>query len=476
MKSNLIHQMEPQIRLCLIAGAESKVEIKNGRFTIEGPASKSYANYVEFVFTFANVSQVFCASSGQECIDQLSLNQSDFALAAFSIHDTSGNFSVPVPAYPTTLNFFSGYNLFRYQAEQTLAQKKALGVLENFTSFSPIIYALINLWMLTLLLIVFFRVLLMQRRPAHVKALVRSLKSFVRMGTGRSKRGLLLSLNLNLGLFFLVTPFCLLFKTNQVILKEPKLIKTYEEIMNKRVQMVYTKLGISETEFFNLGSNTRKGKVMQMVHEYFNLNSRLITLDRSPETFDLIGELAKGIVENKLVILGSDAITEALRQIFCSWSSEPNLYQVLSFRDPHQEEMIVGYTFRVSNPPRRLVRMLLYAFEAHIPSTLSTLLNNYVGIEMLPNPEGHRHRQLLLCQMKHLAPYHKEQVAAADMAFFLPFIFINFALISLSLTLLALEKVIFSGTRRRRMRRRILRHYPIVKLKNPRTCLGWATI
>ena len=428
------------MRLCMSVGMMYDVKFKeNGRFTIEGTAAKSMSYYIQFGINLTkNMTEAFFAESHEECLERFRLNQSDFSLNRFSIHDTSGKYSAPVPSYSSSLNIVSGYNLHTYEQEQHVFSKKMPSVLHNFASYSNKIYVLTALFMLSLFLIIWTNVFIVQKRCCLKRTVRKALKYFITFIMNGSDRWYLPSLVLTMGLFLLVTPFCILFKTKQVVVDEPPMITNYRKIIDQRVQMIYTGLGTNESDFFKLGSNSRHANSMNEILEYFHSNSRLFKLEVTPHTHNLLLTLSKGIVQGKNVIIGSDEVTEPMRQLFCSWTLGDDLYQMLSFRDPKQEEIILGFIFG-RYPSKNLVKRLRHTFEAHIPSVLLKIFDNYEGIELLLTSPEHRQRQLFLCQQRTLIAHRKEEVSPTDLSFFLPFFATLLVPILTSITLFRVE-------------------------------------
>lgn len=448
-------------RLCHTTAPTTKIEIRpNRQVRVYGPTPKSDAKYIEFAMSLVNVSEVICVESNEDCVDKFLKNQSDFSLNTLNIHNTSGKYSAPIPSYSSSLSILSGYNMDKYLQQEQSFSKNMQSVLANFTSYSIIIYACIILWMLSLFLIIWTNVLMVQRRRHMVRAILKSLGYFFTFIKSGSSRWFLPALVLNFGVFLLVTPFCILFKTKQVVVDDPKMITNYKQIIDERVQMVQTGVG-DLSEFFKLGTLSQRENFMAEFVEYFQFNSLKVRLDPSPQTFDLLGNLSHAIVEGKQVVIGSDQIMEPLRQIFCSWTIE-ELYQMFAFRDPKQEELILGYIFPIENPPtEQLIKRLRHTFEAHLPSVLLKIFDNYAGIEMLPTSPEHRQRQLFLCQQRTLIPHRRKESLPADLFFFLPFFSVLFDLILVSIFIFAIELIVgFScrcfgrkGSRKRRSRR-----------------------
>ena len=410
--------MLPEIRLCFPTGDDSKVELKSGRLTVEGPAAKTNINWISFFLKLGNVTQLAAPSTNADCMERFERNQSDFAFGSYDIHDTKGKYSVPVPAFPLSLHFLSGYNVYEYQKEQDNWER--MGVLQNFESYQPAVYALGAVWLIALFAAVTLKVVPRYKRLCLVRVLERSLNYFCLLKDARCKRWRLLSLLLHMPLFFLVTPFCILFKTNQVVTKEPSLITSYEQIMSQKVQVIYSHTRMNDTDFLKQQTDT-KGGTMDRMWKYFQSNSLHVSPNRDPDALGLITKLSQGIVDNKFVFLASLDVAEGFRQAFCSWSVNPNYYQILMYHDPHQREIIAGYAFRALQPPKVLVKRLRSTFEMHIPSTLVSVMDNYYGLEIFPNSDAHNQHQLSLCQRKSVVQHQKEELLANDFQFFASF-------------------------------------------------------
>ena len=399
--------MLPEIRICFPTGVDSKVVLKSDGFTVESPAAKTMSNWISFFLKLGNVTQLVTVRTNADCIDRFERNQSDFSLGYYDIHDTKGKYFAPVPGFPMSLHFLSGYNVYEYQKEQDNWVKQKMGVLQNFKSYQPAVYALGTVWLIVLFAAVTLRVVQICKRPRLVRVLNKSFNYFCFLKDARCKRWRLLSLLFYTALFFLVTPFCILFKTNQVVTKEPPLITSYEQIMSQKAQVVYSHMHMNDTDLLKQQTDSKAGGTMDRMWKYFQSNSRHVLPDRNPEALEMMTKLSQGIVDNKLVFLASLEMAKGFRQVFCSWAVYPNYYQVMMYHDPHQREIIAGFPFRMLQPPKVLVKRLRGAFEMHIPSTFVSAIENYAGLELLPNSNAHKQRQLLLCQRKSVVQHHQ---------------------------------------------------------------------
>lgn len=212
--------------------------------------------------------------------------------------------------------------------------------------------------------------------------------------------------------------------------------------MKRQVDIVYSTFRPNPQEYLQLSADTSDEDVMERMRKYYAGHFRGIKMDRSLKTFDAIANWTKKIVQNQMVFMGSDVIAEAFRQIVCSWSVHPSFIQVMKFRDSHQGEVLTGFHFRVPRPPKNLVNKLWHAFEGHIPFNMANSVNNYIGIELLPDFPHHRQRQLLLCQRQTAVKFQKDQVFASDAYFFTPFFEFLLILIFIASIALLIEKCV----------------------------------
>lgn len=413
--------------------------IRNGRYSLDGVGVKSLVKWIDFALQLANVSQLVTVQTSDHCVERFVKNQSDFSLGYYNLMDESDNFTVATPAYSLSLHFLSGYNIHKYEKEQNRSRINEQGVMANLNSYPPMVYLLIFVWITVLIVLIFLRSVVMQRRPTFGKTLKKFVRYTYLVVVASDKRWRLLSFLLGLGLFLLLTPFFVLFKTNQVIAKEPTVIKSNEEIITQGAEMVSTHIQSSEVNFLKQKQDLGTGNIMDRIWRYFKGHSRQQLLEKSPETLTF---LAKEITEGEIVFVASDAVAEGLRQVFCSWSVYPDLYQILRFHDALQDEFIAGSAFALPEPPETLAKKLQNAFEFNIPSNLKDSLDNYEGLRIIPNPISHRQRQMFLCQSKSLVLYRKDDLASVNFSFFARFFLILIVEIIFALLILSLELIL----------------------------------
>ena len=170
--------MLPEMRLCYPVGPGTKIELKKDGFTVESLAAKTISNWISFFLKLGNVTQLATTNTNADCIDRFERNQSDFSLGPHDIHDARGKYSAPVPAFPLSLHFLSGYNVYEYQKEQDHWTKQKMGVLQNFKSYQPVVYALSAIWLIALFAAVTERVVQICKRPRLVRVLDKSFNYF----------------------------------------------------------------------------------------------------------------------------------------------------------------------------------------------------------------------------------------------------------------------------------------------------------
>lgn len=432
-----------------------QIKMRNGQVTVTGATSETIASWLDLTHSFANFSTVDVHTHDEQCVEKLARNESDFFIGFYSIHNISDKFAVPVPAMPMSLYILSGYNLFKYRNEEIVRQENAFGVLQNFASFSLSIYAVISLWMLINFLIIFTRLLMVQRTRNVVRALKRSLKHFATVRKTGSRKWPLLSLTLSAGLFLLLAPFSILFKTNQVVARKPVFVTSYEQIMSQRMKVIYSPIGPNLLEILNLrGDTASASNTLHRMVEYFNSNSVELTYDFD-KVLDLVNKWTRELIKGNAVFIASDAVSESFRQVFCSWSQEPDLYQVMRLRDPNQGEIVTGFALR-REMSGKVSKKMLRAFEAHIPSKLLTMINTHIGFYLwkFASSRLHQQRQLIVCQRRNAIHNQREDILTPGLTFFTFFLLILIAFLVAALIILRFEKCVSAVKRAKKIAKR----------------------
>lgn len=405
--------MLPQLRLCFPFSDAGHVGLRNGKIHIQSFASKSIKIWTNFAMKCGNISQIASVRTNHECIGRLARNESDFSLGYFDMQDAvDESYFVPVPAFPNFLYFLSGYNVYEYEKQLTSSVGQTGGILKNFYSFSFGIYLSIVLWLVTLFFIIMSKVAMRQNKRTYIRIIKRAFRYIVLLMMSGSNKFLLLTIVMRVGLFFILTPFCILFKTNQLYTEAPVVISSYEEIIQHKAQIGYMPFNTNVTKYMEEQINDKNKIRMQRIWNYFKYNSRRVAIVRSP------GKLAKAIVDKKMVIIGPWGLMEGLRQVYCTWTLEPDLYQIFRFRDPNQREILTGLPFRKSHQLAPFFKRLRHNSENHLFVALMLHISSYRGIEVLPNSQEHRQHQLSLCQRERIIHHQKNELLASDLSYF----------------------------------------------------------
>lgn len=224
------------VRLCYTAGIDIKIECKNGQLVTEGPGSENQRMAIMFALEFANFSQFATVKTNDDCIERFIKNESDFSTGLFHMNGLTEEYFVPVPAISSSLYFLSGYNVFKYEKELEKSQSNQFGVMDNFASFSVNVYSVIFAWIAILITLISLRTTLLRRRRQLASKSRRFFSIFIDSATGRfRKQWLLMKFSFTVGFLLLVTTFCLLFKTKQVVTRKLDVISSYDEIISSKL-------------------------------------------------------------------------------------------------------------------------------------------------------------------------------------------------------------------------------------------------
>lgn len=429
------------MRLCHTVGVLTEIELKNNRIITKSESVEIHRNPIEFALGLANVTELTVVRQNSDCVERFINNQSDFSPGYFYMHDETGQFYVPVPAIATSLHILTGYNVYEYEQNGTNITTK-YGIIHNFNSFSWQIYFLVVLWLLSLYCIIGLSVNLIKSKFKLIRRVKYSFSLFYLVFRGKTKRWRTISLIINIARLLLVTPFCILFKTNQVVIKKPHLLNTYNEIIKNNAQMYYTTYYMNDSLFLKNAAGNDGPVSDKEVWNYFESHAHEFIAGKSLKSLQLIKTLAKEITKQESVFIGSFAVTEILRQTFCSFSDEPNLYQILTFHDSRQGEIISGFAFREENQPKNLIRKIRSFFEANIPEHWLSSIRVYPGFRFFPQSTEHRQQQLALCTRDELAEYRKDEKLTSSFYFYYHFFQLTIFLFAFSFIVVMIENFI----------------------------------
>lgn len=178
-----------------------------------------------------------------------------------------------------------------------------------------------------------------------------------------------------------------MFKTNQVVIRPPKIIRNWKEIIDQKVKIFYT----------NASDNIEK-YIESSPEEinYYQKNKKLLLLPTNPSLFEITNQAIVEIVKNNAILLSPRIVTPAFHQVLCSFSKEDQLFKLIPFRDESSYEFVTGFIFsRNYTDPKGNIN-LISTFEKGL--TQIDRKKFFIGFDLLATSAKHAYEQTILCE------------------------------------------------------------------------------
>ena len=404
----------PAIRLCFLSGfAGMKVQYDQVRqkFYITGATSSTVERFSLFSQLY-NLTSVHRAFDAEECYELLGSNKSDVS-SHLTSHLSSGDsrFTVPAPTFVDRHVLLAGYNVTNY--EMTQRTDKSMNVLTNFFNFDSSTCLLIGLFALLMLTSAFIRIRILQMKRglrSGVKLftpsnLIRNMSITVKkIAQGRARSSRLLSLSLFLLLFFLFTCFIVLFKTDQVVMKAPEIISSYEQILQtpNTFAVFYEALATCSDKFRTSPVGSLRHKLwLKTINSGLREEDYLVRKTKFNEAGIKVAiERYANIAAQRWVFIIPQRTSRLAKHFGCSFSPEGEIWKLIVVEKNGESENLEGmavsrsfaYHNYIVNSMRRLTES--YLFEQTFVNALRGI---GLGYRLRKTSTKHKLKQTLAC-------------------------------------------------------------------------------
>ena len=354
-------------------------------------------------YSKTNYSLFHIATDVSDCMDRIKSNLSDYGVGIFTLYG-SGSYKVPVIEQAGTITIFTGYEVTKYQATTDLTNYT---LLRNCKLYEPETYLAILLFLTAISLALTCKTCVNSFKMKHLhptwrskrgkklfsKLLFKSLLNMIHRD-GRSVR--LIALTFHLGMFLILIPFLLLFKTTQVLKVEPDLITSFREIMARNSSIYYTHISMDESNMLQPNLKVSKGRDVgvEFWHYWRRMRIKLEAKDLARYVQNL-KKMAKKVVDKEVVYLDNSISSDLIRSILCILSDEPDLYQIFTFRESSTRELIAGWGASLFYENKRLMDKKKISIENAINMFDSVRLPTY-EMSMIAK-DGHSVKQKEIC-------------------------------------------------------------------------------
>lgn len=473
-------------RICIETVAKLHVDVKTvdhrDEYKLTGWLADFQMMQIDFLdVMFVNRSYHF-TDDALECANMVRSNKSDFASINVPIDDPGEGLRAPLPFNHMKTSMLTGYLV------KKVTSNDFESLLGNFKLIDPLVYLLFFTLFVEIVIYTILRTLLdrhhsrkmvtmqpiawLHRAYRPLKAvLVRHLHNIVYL---RSRRFRFISLLLSLTCFFIATGFSAVYSVSRIITEQPLVTRTYQMLLeNERASaFFYDQLFPASGEFKYAPANSVKGKIWSKRNQ---LDHDLLSFDNQNSLRSLRKQIYFGFDSmntNKSVVIAKTFVNLAIKNLFCAFSPEDQLWRLFILADDSEKDQFLGWVVSPANRKdefivSRLVRLMgsgiLQPFKEKgldEPFKLGWLLSG--------SSVQHRLQQQQVCRDDFSVDKLYDVPNYLTFTHFKSSAFLQFSLLSFSWFALASELILAKCARafaaKRRHNRRFLRRFA-----NPRT-------
>lgn len=390
-------------RLCSPCNLDEEVtKTPDGKFKLNGFVTRSHILSLDFHSSLLNASQFVVKKGFKDCLKLLIENKTDYIIGFASDGDEKP-FYVPVPYVSTSLHLISGYDVGKYIKDVKFKGPNSLGVLSNIYNFDFQVYFAILLFIISIGLLLLAHSLKIKAHLIRIgKKRLKLLKTYRRvykkLSDVKRTKTKLVSLVSYISYFLLITPFLLLFKTNQVVNEKPFIISNYEEIINANASIYYPSIAVNETVFLiPTGFDVDHNNIMNKFWNFFQTKSQHYDFSNT-QTFDKLFYLKDKLINGKGIFLTEFSTIVNIKAILCSFTKEDEYIQIFIYHDRHQRAEVQGMPVRRGYYNPQLNKKHRALFEMDLYNQLLIMGVEYIGFQYTGTSRDHRRIQYEYCQ------------------------------------------------------------------------------
>lgn len=380
--------------VCFPSGIEMVLKKdKSGRFDYNSFRHPSEAYIAILYQETLNASVIYVTKGVNECIQLLKEAQVDVIVANTPIENATEYYHVPFATEMSYLNILTGYDHDEYNRGIQSDSLDHLGILSNYRGFQwKVYFCLAILIVAFLVLALCYTVVdreknLITRKTRPISNYKKKFFRIIRRSYQTNSREKAFTFLVMLATFFILTPFFLLFHTNQIIVSPPQMLRDFDDAIHSRAKILYTPTCGNPENFIDPHKN-------KQVMDYFLKNREIIILP-TVETADPFHEKIVEIIKRSAIFIVPQVQTQILYRLMCSWSKDNEMFKLMVYRMRESTEFLTGIIFnRNYTDPKGLKN-----FASIIETGLLSIQNGrfYIGFGFYSHSLEHIKEQMILC-------------------------------------------------------------------------------
>ena len=416
---------------------------KHGHFNYGLFRHESESMMISLFQQTLNASTIYSVKDVSDCLKLTKEGTIDLILAWLPIYNITDYYHVPFGTEETYMNIITGYDYNKYTKVTKISELNKLGILCNYKGFDLTVYYFIVFTITTFIILAFGyslvdgEKLLIRRkfkaRRNHARRFCRIIARSYKIKSTKKFFNYLVMM----ATFFIVTPFFLLFNTNQLIVPPPKVLKDFKDAIEAAVKIYYSPSCGNPDDFIVTKS--------RHILDYYKKNKVAIKLPDINNLHEFHYKVAD-IIEKRAILLVPKIETDIIFPLVCSWSKDDQLNKIKVYKSEHTRQFVAGMVFHRNYTNPRGFKNFLTSFERGLHQTRNGRF--YVGFGFISRNPKHIKDQMILCDNMSRIERRKSKVYNGSYKLFSNFFNVCLRLLLFSTGFLMFEIVI----------RKILRH------------------
>lgn len=357
----------------------------------------------------------YYSTKTEECLERLKNNQSDLSTSMISYYQYLDGFTVPVQLMPGDIQFITGYKL-NFTA---IKPRECATVMANIQLLGPFVHLTSLALIFSLILIISTGIImkfklkrkysceLTTRKMSKSKTVKKVMKQIIKelslVYNRKSIRFRWISFLFTILCFYLVLSSRSLYKTSQVIVNEPYVVKDYEMLLNDKqsLPIFYDTFSITSELFKFAPENSLKKKIWsKLIKSKVQMKNHIIN-GEVLINLDFFKNIFKKIDEKHFAFFANSFAAEFIEAMFCCLSPEDELWRLFRLTDESEIENLIGYPFSEHfNDLKSLSRSMRRYFESHLSVIFYRKLiasSKKFASTLSPADRPHQYEQSLIC-------------------------------------------------------------------------------
>lgn len=343
--SSEFFKMSPLIRMCVPLPLQTETKMRpDGSHYVDGTMSEVGNELINLLERMSRNQTFHVTTSTEECLERVKNNQSDIATSF--VQENMSGYRVPVPMFLNKVEFLTGYNLMG----KSFKPMDYGTVFDNATLLQMPVYLCTLLFLLLFFLVICLRILTLKhqrsrKKPKNgyfIKRVVRE-TSLVFYTKSESQ---LINLLFSILCFYLITCFMILYKTSRIIVEQPYVVTSYEQLIEDKTALpsFFDSMAQVSQKFESAPVETLKGKIWQkLITSGENWKSHVhVSLDYDSLIQIVLDGFRDGDT-NHSVLFASSRTMNLVKSMFCGSSPQNELWRLEVFSDQSEDEELFGW-------------------------------------------------------------------------------------------------------------------------------------